>query len=238
MITVRNLQEITEAGLLRQENRFNITANNLSNAQTAGFKKDALAFQEILSRAAELNFPVETDQSVVIFRQGDLQKTGNSLNLAIEGEGLFKIQTPGGTRFTRNGEFRLNKDKVLVRGEGFPVLGKRGEISLNGAQVDIDTDGTVRVDGQEVDKIALVTFRDLTSLKKEGNSLMALVGDQEEMEATQGRIQQGSLEQSNVNALEEMILMMESLRTYEAFFRLIGASDQLDAKVVNELGRV
>jgi flagellar basal-body rod protein FlgF len=235
---VSNLQNITAAGLWRQENRFNITANNLSNVQTAGFKKDALAFQEILSQAADQKMNADTNNSVIIFRQGDLQKTGNNLNLAIEGDGLFKIQTPAGIRFTRNGEFRLNKDKILVQGEGFPVLGKRGEISLNGTQVDVDADGTVRVDGQEVDKIAVVTFRDLTLLKKEGNSLMALAGDQEEMEANQSQIQQGTLEQSNVNALEEMVLLMESLRTYEAFFRLISASDQLDSKVVNELGRV
>jgi flagellar basal-body rod protein FlgF len=234
---VGSLQEISAAGLLRQENRFNIIANNLSNTQTTGFKRDTLAFQEILSQTADRNKNYGAENSVTVFQQGGLQSTGNELNLALEGEGFFKIKTPAGIRYTRNGEFQVNQDKVLVQGDGFPVLGQRGEISLNGTHIVVGTDGAIQVDGAEVDKIAKVTFPDMTLLKKEGQTLLGLEGEQEEREATQTQVIQGALEQSNVNALEEMVLMMDALRSYEAFMKLMQANDEMDSKVVNEMGK-
>ena len=127
-------QVIAANGILRQEQRFNLIANNLSNIQTAGFKKDVPVFSKILSQSTDRFGGGGNQSSVTLFQQGDLQRTGNELNLAIEGEGFFKVQTPWGVRYTRNGNFALNQAGTLIDGNGFPVMGSRDEISLRGGK--------------------------------------------------------------------------------------------------------
>ena len=185
-------QVIAANGILRQEQRFNLIANNLSNIQTAGFKKDVPVFSKILSQSSD-RFGASGNQiSVILFQQGDLQRTGNELNLAIEGEGFFKVQTPWGVRYTRNGNFSLNQAGTLIDGNGFPVMGSRDEISLRGGKtIQVQPNGAVQADGQEVDRISLVTFADLRAIQKEGHTYFRAAEGQEEIEASDSQVAPG-----------------------------------------------
>jgi flagellar basal-body rod protein FlgF len=175
---------------------------------------------------------------VTVFQQGDLQTTRNPLDLAIEGEGFFKVKTPQGTRYTRGGNFRLSKEGVLIQPNGFPVLGRNGEITIKGNSVSVAKDGTIWVDGNNQAKLALVTFSDLNGLQKEGNTLFKLVTDQEEKEADQSQVHEGTLELSNVNSLEEMIRMIDSLRSFQSCYKIVQVQDEMDGKAVNDLAKV
>jgi len=225
-------------GLFRQERRHELIANNLSNAQTAGFKKDVPVFHRIFSEAFSSYQLGEFETSVTSFQQGELQATRNPLDLAIEGEGFFKVKTPQGIRYTRSGNFRLNREGTLVQDSGYPVLGRTGEINLKGNQFSIDKDGTVYVDGASRDKIALVTFADLNGLKKEGHALFKQESVQEEKEVPQSQVHQGTMELSNINIMEEMVRMIDALRSFEACRKIVQVQDEMDAKAVNELAKV
>jgi flagellar basal-body rod protein FlgG len=232
-------QVIAANGLLRQEQRFNLIANNLSNTQTAGFKKDVPVFSKILSQTADRFGGSGNPVSLTVFQQGDLQRTGNDLNLAIEGEGFFKVQTSWGVRYTRSGNFSLNQAGILTDGNGFPVMGQRDEINLRGGKnIQIQPNGAVLSDGQEVDRISLVTFADLQVLQKEGHNYFRAPAGQEEVEASDSKVIQGALESANVNGIEEMIRLIDAQRSFEACQRVIQAQDELNGKAVNELGRV
>jgi flagellar basal-body rod protein FlgF len=233
---MENLQTIVTAATSRQEKRFNLIAHNLSNSQTAGFKKDVMSFKKILSGAEEMSGGSEV--TGISFQQGMIQKTGNPLDVAIEGNGFFKVQTPGGSRYTRAGNFTLSRDRVLVNADGFPVMGRRGEVVLNGKNFAVDGDGSIKVDGNEVDKIALVQFSSPELLRKEGRALFTLDLPQEEIEEGVGQVFQGALESSNVNPLEEMVRLVDSLRVYESCMKAIQTDDQLNSRAANELGRV
>lgn len=231
-------QNLAVIGLFRQERRHELIANNLSNAQTAGFKKDVPVFHKIFSEAFSSYQLGEFETSVTSFQQGELQTTRNPLDLAVEGEGFFKVKTPQGIRYTRSGNFRLNREGTLVQDSGYPVLGRTGEMNLKGNQFSIDKDGTVYVDGASRDKIALVTFADLNGLKKEGQALFKLEGEQEEKEVSQSQVHQGTMELSNINIMEEMVRMIDALRSFEACRKIVQVQDEMDAKAVNELAKV
>jgi flagellar basal-body rod protein FlgG len=225
-------------GLFREEKRYDIIANNLSNLQTVGYKKDVPVFHKVFSSALGSSLAEDPLETVTVFQQGNLQATGNSLDMAVEGEGFFKVKTPGGIRYTRSGNFHLNNDGVLVQANGYPVLGSGREINIRGNRVVIDKDGTISVDGSNRGKIDLVTFADLNGLRKEGQTLFKLVKEQDEITPKQSQIQQGSLEFSNVDALEEMVKIIDSLRTFQASHKIVQVQDELNGRVVNDLAKV
>ena len=112
---MRNTQTVAAMGAFRQQTRmYHRIANNLSNVQTVGFKRQVPVFQTILSKSAERFQNIPNDTIRISFLPGPIQKTGNDLDLAIEGEGFFKVKTPNGIRYTRGGNFTMNKDKVLI----------------------------------------------------------------------------------------------------------------------------
>lgn len=233
---MRNDQIVSALGAFREQKRiFHFISNNLSNAQTAGFKKDVPIFYALLNRSWNQGVGFQTEEVKTLFHQGNIHKTGNDLDLAIDGEGFFKIKTPDGIRYTRAGNFKLNKEGQLVTTGGFPVMGRNGEITIGGRPIVIATDGTIRIEGEEVDQINVVTFPDLAFLKKEGHSLFRSEYPQQEIEARESQVVQGALELSNVNPIEEMVDLIDSLRTYEACLKVIQAQNELKA---SEIGRV
>jgi flagellar basal-body rod protein FlgF len=233
------VQKMASQGAVRQQKRvFDVISNNLTNVQTVGFKRDVPLFHPILSQARDRAQPILSEGVKTLFHQGSIQKTGNSLDLAIDGEGFFKVMTPEGVRYTRAGNFGLNKEKVLKNADGFPVLGGRGEIRTEGQTIVVEANGSIKVDGKEQDQIIPVTFPNLDLLKKEGHSLFRLEVPQNEIEARDSQVLQGALESSNVNLVGEMIDLMDSMRSYEACLKVIQSNDELNSKVVNELGKV
>ncbi len=236
---MQNTQTIAAQGAFRQQTRIDhLIANNLSNVQTAGFKREVPVFNNVLSQAQGRFRSIPNNPVGISFVQGIIQKTGNDLDLAIEGEGFFKVETPNGVRYTRSGNFSLNKDQVLINSNGFPVMGQSGKITLTGNKITVGGDGSVAVDGNAVDQIAVVSFPELNVLDKEGHTLMKTENTDKEMAAGQSRVVQGALEASNVNPVEEMINLMDSFRTYESCLKIIQADDSMDSKAVNEVGKV
>lgn len=215
-------------GCQAQGRRFDIIANNLANVNTTGFKKDVVRFDEALQEA------VATD-----LRQGDTKQTGNPLDLALEGDGFFEVKTQGGTRYTRSGNFSLNADGFLVTQGGDPVMGANGPIPINGNDVEIDTEGQVTVDGAVVDTLSVVTFAQPGGLRKEGFSSFANdLNQRPNKDPEEIVVKQGCLEESNVVVVEEMTRMIEALRSYESYQKVLQTFDETTHKSVNEVGRV
>ncbi|NVL89386.1 MAG: flagellar hook-basal body protein [Desulfobacterales bacterium] len=211
-----------------QGRRFDIISNNLANVGTAGFKKDMLTFDQTLQGS------VRTD-----LRQGNLRLTGNSLDIALHGDGFFEIRTPDGVRYTRNGSFSLNADSALVTQNGDPVLGENGVIRVEGDNINIDTKGQITVDESAADTLSIVSFVRPELLRKEGLSYSVYNGDQREIvKPEEVFVKQGYLEESNVVVVEEMTRMIEALRTYESYQKVLQTFDETTYKSVNDVGRV
>jgi flagellar basal-body rod protein FlgG len=159
-------------GSLFQELRVGTISNNLANINTTAFKRDMIAFDEVLSGV----------YSATDFTPGPGRHTGNELDVTLDRAGFFKIQTSEGIRYTRDGSFRLDNDGNLVNQQGDKVLGQNGAIPIQDGHVTIDKDGNVLVDNETIDKILVVDFQKPELLKKEGHSYYRYEG--EEMEIT------------------------------------------------------
>ncbi|MBF0203244.1 MAG: flagellar hook-basal body protein [Desulfamplus sp.] len=203
-------------GGLRQERKLEATSNHLANADTVGFKKDVVSFDKMFK--ANLN----TD-----FSQGQIKPTDNKLDMALGDKGFFKINTPDGIRYTRDGNFNLNTAGVLVNQNGYPVQGDNGDIVLNGQNVEINEAGEIRVDRLPVDNLDIVMFDDMTNLKKQGSDLFSYKGDAAADEKQPDRIvvKQGALEASNIQVVDEMAGMIDHHRMYETYQKMMQTFD-------------
>jgi len=217
-------------GSLVQQLRFDTISNNLANINTNAFKKDIISFREALSMQ---------NSSTIDLSPGPLRYTGNELDMALETPGFFKVQTPKGTRYTRDGSFTLNAEKVLVTQNGDPVLGKNGPIVINGSNVTVEPDGTVVAGNEPVDTLDVVDFREPRLLRKEGSSYYAFEGEENGIVVPESiNVQNGYIESSNVNPTVEMVKMVESLRVYESAQKAIQCMDEMNDKMVNQVGRL
>lgn len=215
-------------GAMVQKLRFDNIANNLANINTNAFKKDIISFNQTLS----MKYVSETDIS-----PGPVVYTGNELDVALATQGLFKIQTPRGIRYTRNGSFTLNAERFLVTPKGDKVLGQNGAISIDGIKVSIENDGQVLVDNQPVDRILVVDLKRPQLLRKEGFSCYMYQGGEEEIFTAENvDVRQSYLEKSNVNPTEEMVKMIETFRAFESAQKAIQCMDEMTGQMVNSLG--
>ena len=249
---------------LKQSRKMDVIAQNLANVNNSGYKRDALVFKEMMppfppdERNEEakniLLTPEKSNKNVSYvgitdyytdFSVGVLKKTGGPLDLAMDGEGFFKIQTPEGERYTRNGNFRLNTEKQLVNQNGNQVL------DVNNQPIVINAQGKISIDGQgnisvgnglantTLTNIKMVNFENKKLLQKMGDGLYRNTGEpEEEKEATDVRVQQGFLENSNVSSVEEMAEMIGTLRIFETYQKMIQSIDTMNDQSVNTIGRV
>ena len=254
---------IAASGGFKQEKNLEVIANNLANVNTVGYKRDSLAFQELLapfpdsqgsvssiSASGDHGFNKDASFSGIVklssdFSQGAIRETGNPLDVALDGEGFFAIETKDGVRYTRQGNFRLNDANVLVNHDGNPVLGEGGQITIQGIGniVSIDTQGKISLgDGlgnQGVGNLRVVKFNDPGKLIKTGKGLFMPTGaDVNEIEADNVSVKQGAIESSNVAAVKEMTKMIEVMRTYEAYQKVIQTIDSVNGRAVSELARI
>ena len=228
-----DVTEVVQAGI-RQEMKMETIINHLANVSTTGFKADVLSFDEML----QANMSID-------FSQGSFIPTGNSLDLAINGDGFFKIQTQRGTRYTRNGTFTLNSDNMLVTQNGDPVLGNKGPIFIQGGRVEINDSGEIWVEDETtgtmgmVGKPAIVDFAQKDQFTKEGESLFIYNGSPADETVPEGTtVRPGELEMPNVNTVMEMTKMIETMRSYESCMKTLQALDETDSKAINELGKI
>jgi flagellar basal-body rod protein FlgG len=219
-------------GGLRQERKLEAVANHLANASTVGFKKDVVSFDK------EFKAQVNRD-----FSQGTVSYTNNPLDFALETEGFFKVETPDGIRYTRNGNFSLNNEGLLVDKSGNPVLGQGGAIAINTTEVEetveINENGQITINNELVDTLDIVTFADRDKLEKEGQNLFAYTGDTaDELQPDLVRGRAGALEQSNVQVVDEMVRMIEYQKMFDMYSKSMKTFDEVDAKAINEVGQV
>lgn len=237
------------SGMLAESVRTDVTANNLANVNTAGYKKDIAVTKDFANMLIHRindgrNTPVIgsmgigtlVDEIATIQAPGMMRHTANTFDMAIEGKGYFVVETPAGERFTRNGTFSRNAQGELVTQEGHRVLGQGGPIVLgNGAKVEVSGDGRIAVDGIETGVLRVVEFTNEKQLVKEGDSLFNGNGAQPSQSTSQ--VRQGVIEQSNVNVVAEMVNLIAGYRAYEVNAKTVQAHDQLLDKAVNEVGR-
>ena len=251
------MQNALLVGLARQltlERHMDVIANNVANANTNGFKADRSLFEEFLNtNAREDNF-VGSDRRVSYvqdrgtFRdvgQGPMEETKNPLDMAIDGDAYFAVQTTGGERYTRDGKFSLNSTGQLVTADGNLVLGTGGPITFQPTDHDINIapdgtvtvlEGTARTDSIR-GKIRMVSFDDPQKLSKLGANLYGVGGATAQAD-TKASVRQGYIEKSNVNAVAEMSRMVEVMRTYTQVANLLQQQSDLHKSAIEKLADV
>jgi len=246
---------IAGTGMLLQRRRMETITNNITNAETTGFKKEfnvAHSFDEVMTRrinesyntsvlgrrVGPLNLGTQVDQLHLDFTQGSLETTDRSTDFALIGDGFFVIQTPDGERYTKSGHFYLNNDGFLVDAEGNFVLGENGPINVGGLEFYSDSSGNIfGADRNYIDTLRVVSFEDNESLRKQGtNYYFSEVPPL--AEAHPYSIAQGFLEMSNVDIGREMVDMLAMFRAYETNQRMVTMIDETVGRAVNEIGRL
>jgi flagellar basal-body rod protein FlgF len=232
------------SGAVAEEKRLGFISNNLANALTSGYKSSRPVFEAVLSSSiidtdqADSTF-VGTYDSHINFAEGPLIESGNKLDVALQGDGFFVIQTAQGDRYTRNGQFALDTTGRLVTQDGNTVAGEGGDISIpNGKQISIASDGSVVVDKASVGKLKIVRFATKDNLRPVGNSLFENVDPlDQELPAVNCTVNQGFHEGSNVEVLKEMIDMIACTRAYEAYGKVQQAFGDM-ASQLQEVAKV
>ena len=246
-----------------QERLLEVLANNVANANTGGFKEQKVSFKSLLSnpwqsyrnphppaafqRNMEDIFPLKgnemgyTSASEVStrFEQGPLQETENNLDIAVQGDGFFTLETAFGERFTRDGSFALTPEGTLVTKNGAVVQGENGPITgLSEGDLRISELGDVFSGERFVDKLRLRSFSEPAYLQRLGDSLFVHDGAPENFKDFEGKVSQGYVEGSNVNPMANMANMITAHRTYEALQKAIQSQDKTMEKGANEIGMV
>ena len=253
------MQNMLLVGLSRQmtlERQMDIVANNVANVNTNGYKADKSLFQEFLTSGAHQDDFKGADRRVSYvtdratwrdYSQGAAEPTKNPLDVAIDGKGFLVVQTPGGERYTRDGNLQINSTGQLVTSGGNPVLGNSGPIVFQPTDHDIvvSADGTITVQegAAHTDsirgKLRLVSFADAQKLIKQGNNLYSgRTGDGAAAQDTKSTIQQGFVEKSNVNSVMEMSHMVEVMRTYTNIANILQQQSDLHKSAIDKLADV
>jgi flagellar basal-body rod protein FlgF len=242
------------AGMKRQS----ALAHNIANLETPGFRQIMLAMDDWyvtpVRQDSEQVFPqmdvnhrekpgytglgTETSPEITDFSQGAIKATDNELDLAINGTGFFRVKTPDGVRYTRDGRFLRDANNQLVTTNGYFVLDANGQvINLPDGSVRIDESGNITsTNGTQVTQISLVAFKDpLTELTRDGMNTFAAQGAP--TGSTPGSIEQGYLESSNASVETLMTQMIAVSRAYEAAQRVVQMVDGETGTMINSLSR-
>jgi flagellar basal body rod protein FlgG len=216
-------------------------AADLANAGTAGYKTQRTSTEEArraFASALDSAIDVTHGGHKTNFLPGTIASTGRDLDMAIEGPGFFEIETPGGTRYTRAGNFKVQADGVLTTMDDMPVVGDGGEIQLPEGPVMVTADGTIRVGQTIAGKVKVVTFENQAGLVRESGTRFRAPDGLEATEVEDARIFARSLEQSNVSVVERVAVMTEVSRAFEALQKGISVlMNDIDGRAITELGR-
>ena len=251
---------ISKTGLDAQQTQLDVISNNLANVSTNGFKRSRAVFEDLLyqtirqpgaASSQQSNLPaglqigtgVRPVATARLFTQGNLQQTGNSLDMAVNGQGFFSVQMPdGSTGYTRDGSFHVDANGNLVTSNGFTVQ-PAITIPANAQSVTVAADGTVSVvqpgsaTPANVGSLQITTFMNPAGLQAVGqNTYIETAASGTPNAGTpgstgRGSIQQGYVETSNVNVVEELVSMIQTQRAYEINSKAIQTSDQMLQKL-------
>jgi flagellar basal-body rod protein FlgF len=249
------MQNALLIGLSRQmalARELDVVANNIANINTTGYKADGSLFEEYLSspaRADQFGAQVSFVRDRGTWRdlsQGAIEHTGSPLDVTINGNGFFVVQTPRGDRYTRNGSFQISPTGQLVTSDGNPVMGDSGPISFQATdnQISISGDGTISVREGTANadsargKLKLVSFDNAQQLQKDGGSTFQNVNGAQPQDAKNSIIVQGSIEKSNVRGVVEMSRMIEITRSYTQIAGILQQQSDLGQSAIDKLAEV
>ncbi|MBU2070802.1 MAG: flagellar basal-body rod protein FlgG [Gammaproteobacteria bacterium] len=247
---------VSKTGLAAQDMRMTTISNNLANVSTAGFKKDRVVFEDLFyqvqrqpgAQADELNqvpsgiqvgTGVRVNGTQKIFTEGSFETSNNPLDLAIAGQGFFQIENPDGEiLYSRNGQFQLNAESLMVNSNGLPLL-QNIAVPDNATSVTVGRDGTVtaviagQIEPVELGQILTVNFVNPAGLEAlGGNVFRATAASGEPVEGVPGddalgALQQYTIEGSNVSVVDEMVSMIAVQRAYEMNAKVVSAADEM-----------
>lgn len=231
-----------QGGVRRQ---LDIVANNIANMNTTGFKGEQMMFVQHLVKSPggqsllgpKLAFTRDI-ATMLDTSDGPMEKTGNSLDLGINGEGYFVIQTENGERYTRNGRFQLDDGGQLVNQNGDPLLSTANQpifLSPEDTEIAISRDGTVSTNNGDLGRIRLVSFENLQKLKRSADGLFN--SDERPKDVESPEINQGMLEGSNVKPIFEMAKMITIHRSYDNIRSFIKREDERMRNMIREMGQ-
>jgi flagellar basal-body rod protein FlgG len=255
---------VAKTGLDAQQTRMAVISNNLANVNTTGFKKARPIFSDLLYQnvrqagsqttqntqlptGLQLGTGVKTVATEKLHTQGNIQQTGNSLDVAISGRGYFQILMPNGQiNYTRDGTFQMDSNGQLVTSSGISV-NPAITIPQDATSISIGQDGTVSITqpgsaaSNQVGQIQLADFINPAGLEPIGDNLFSetvasgtpIIGTPSENQM--GSLQQGALETSNVNVVEEMVNMIETQRAYEMNSKAVQTADQMLSYATQQL---
>ncbi|MGI8510657.1 MAG: flagellar hook-basal body protein [Gemmatimonadaceae bacterium] len=224
------------AALRYWERRQEVSSNNLANVSTDGFKS-----QKVFAQMVEGSLPAAN--AVTDFTPGPLNTTGNPLDVAIEGRGFMVVQTPNGERLSRGGALRVDNTGTLTDPAGNAIMGEGGTIRVSSrgdaqaGEIQITRTGAVMVDKAEVGRLKVETVPDNTPLLREGSGLFVPPVKRARVDPDTVSIRQGSLEQSNVSSVGEMVDMISIQRAYTAVQKAMTTIDGARGIATGELGR-
>jgi flagellar basal body rod protein FlgG len=245
---------LSATGIITSAYKQDVVANNLANSESIGFKRDVATFQQRLTEAQmrgrpDLSNPLLEQlgggtfaaPTLVDSRQGELEPTGNPMDVAIEGDGYFAVTDKGQSRLTRNGQFVVDKNGQLIlsNAEGQPVLDPQGKpIKLLPNQpATIASDGTITQGGKAVGALGVFDVADRGKLMKKGGTLLAH-GEQKLQPAKNATLRTEFIERANVDPAAELAELMSTQRQLEANANMIRYQDQTLGRLVNEVGKI
>lgn len=220
-----------------------LLANNIANSTTSGFKADQELYNLYFGRAmgSPTSLPV-IEGRWIDFSQGLLEGTGNTLDVALDGEGFFVVQGPNGPLYTRNGSFHLTEEGHVVTREGYPLeltgqqQDKRLKVDPDG-DIQISAQGEVRQSGRILGVIEVVKFEVPQALSKTGKSYFEADAGTAASPSS-ARLHQGKVEASNVSSSESAVRIVEVMRQFESLQKALATVDEMNRSVVNEVASV
>lgn len=233
-------------GLSRQivlDRAMSLVANNVANANTAGYRAQNPMFDEYISKERYDKDPLSMvyDKGQYDSTQpGTVQLTGNTYDVALDGPGFIGVTTASGNlQYTRAGNFTVNNANELVTTDGSKVSGPGGgsiSIPANAKEIKITGEGEITADGNVVGRLGIYEFDNLQDLKPQGNGLYS--ASNPGRPATETKVIQGALEGSNVNAIQETTRMIEILRTYQSTMRMIQNEQERQVSAIQALAKI
>lgn len=247
-------------GMYNEQKRLDVISNNMANSATVGYKKEGVtsqSFDDVMTikirdesegwkqrHIGDMTLGVKVGEIYTDYTNGSLRETGNTYDIAIDGEGFFTVNVTDRegevhTRYTRAGNYNITQDGYIVDVNGFHLQGEAGDLQVptDAADVVIDELGGVYADGAFVDNLLITDFEDYSYLRKYADTYYEPVDGATEREAA-GAVRQGFTEQSNVNIVNEMVNMIAITRAYEANQKVIKAMDSTMELAATSVGRI
>ena len=227
---------IASAGMQTDLSQLSRISQNLANVSTPGYKRQLQSVPPIDAFMAAAAPDVMSERRAVDPSAGTLRKTGNPLDIAIDGDAFLEVRSPSGMAYTRLGELAVDPQGRLVTRDGFPVMGSGGELYANSGQATINEQGELFDAGHSAGRLHLVRFEHAGALEPIGNGLYRQGGATLSTASETSRVRSGYLEMSNVNSAFEMVQLSETVRHFESLQRVIQGWDDVFGKAMRKLG--